>query len=180
MSDVINNAREVYYRLPKDLATGTNKIVPIRGMYVTGEYKPPEYIEPVLQLLSVKTNKANIVDYVEKSVSHYSSTSHHLYDVDADDTQRIDWYTSKTAPNQVGSTTHHLFDVDADDTQRIDWYKSKSVSHYSSTTHHLFDVNSDSTFSIINKSSAIYGSQPEPILRIIEMNVSGLTVEDVT
>ena len=108
------------------------------------------YIEPVLQLLSVKTNKANIVDYVEKSVSHYSSTS------------------------------HHLFDVDADDTQRIDWYKSKSVSHYSSTTHHLFDVNSDSTFSIINKSSAIYGSQPEPILRIIEMNVSGLTVEDVT
>lgn len=180
MSDIINYAREVYFKLPKDPETGTNKIVPIRGMYVTGEYKPPEYIEPVLHLLSVKTNRATIQDYVEKSVNHYSGTSHHLYDIDANDTYRIDWYTSKTAPNQFASTTHHLYDVDADDTYRIDWYKSKSINHYSSTSHHLFDTDSDSSFTIVNKPIGIYGSQPEPILRLIELNVSGVTIEDAT
>ena len=147
MPDIINNAKEVYYSFRDD--RGDRHMVPVRGVYVTGEYKPPSYIEPMLRLVSIKTTHPKIEEYTEVSKSHTSDTTHHLYDVDIDDIFRIDWYSSKSTSN-TDDTTHHLYDVDVDD-------------------YFQFTINP----------RTIKGSQPEPILRLVEVNINKCIVEDV-
>ena len=147
MPDIINNAKEVYYSFRDD--RGDRHMVPVRGVYVTGEYKPPSYIEPMLRLVSIKTTHPMIEEYTEVSKNHTSDTTHHLYDVDIDDIFRIDWYSSKSTSN-TDDTTHHLYDVDIDD-------------------YFQFTINP----------RTIKGSQPEPILRLVEVNINKCIVEDV-
>ena len=118
MPDIINNAKEVYYSFRDD--HGDRHMVPVRGVYVTGEYKPPSYIEPMLRLVSIKTTHPKIEEYTEVSKSHTSDTNHHLYDVDIDD-------------------------------------------------YFQFTINP----------RTIKGSQPEPILRLVEVNINKCIVEDV-
>ena len=177
MPDIINNAKEVYYSFRDD--HGDRHMVPVRGVYVTGEYKPPSYIEPMLRLVSIKTTHPKIEEYTEVSKSHTSDTNHHLYDVDIDDVFRIDWYSSRTAPSQTADTTQHLYDVDIDDVFRIDWYSSKSTSNTDVTSHHLYDVDIDDYFQFTINPRTIKGSQPEPILRLVEVNINKCIVEDV-
>ena len=148
MPDIINNAKEVYYSFRDD--RGDRHMVPVRGVYVTGEYKPPSYIEPMLRLVSIKTTHPKIEEYTEVTKNHWSDTTNHLYDVDVDDIFRIDWYSSRTAPTQTGDTNHHLYDVDVDDIFQ-------------------FTINPKTT----------KGSQPEPILRLVEININKCIVEDV-
>ena len=150
MPDIISYATEVYYSF-RDDDTHTKKMVPIRGMYVTGEYTPPEYIDPALCILEFKTNNVTIENYVEKSVDYEMGSSHHLFDIDVDDSFDIVAYSKATAPDQTDGTTHHLFDL--------------SVTP---------------TFIIDSKSNEECSSQPEPILRLIEFNVSTPTIEDVS
>ena len=150
MPDIISYATEVYYSF-RDDDTHTKKMVQIRGMYVTGEYTPPEYIDPGLCILEFKTNHVTIEDYAEKSVNYETGSSHHLYDIDINGSFDIVAYSKTTAPDQTDGTTHHLFDL--------------SVTP---------------TFIIDLKSNEKCGSQPEPILRLIEFNVSTPTIEDVS
>lgn len=179
MADRLSNAKQVYYSF-RDPTTGTIKIVPVRGVYVTGEWKPPSYIEPTLNLLHIKTNHSTIEDFTEKTESPISTASHHLYDIDLDATFRIDLYTTDTAPNQMGTATHHLYDIDLDATFYIEEYQSTVAPNQIGTaTHHLYDVdisNDIGTYTVHPKINA--GSQPEPILRLIELNVSGVTIEN--
>ena len=147
MPDIINNAKEVYYSFRDD--HGDRHMVPVRGVYVTGEYKPPSYVEPMLRLVSIKTTHPKIEEYTEVSKSHTSDTTQHLYDVDIDDVFRIDWYSSKSTSN-TDDTSHHLYDVDIDD-------------------YFQFTINP----------RTIKGSQPEPILRLVEVNINKCIVEDV-
>lgn len=147
MPDIINNAKEVYYSFRDD--HGDRHMVPVRGVYVTGEYKPPSYIEPMLRLVSIKTTHPTIEEYTEVTKNHWSDTTNHLYDVDVDDIFKIDWYSSKSTSN-TDDTTNHLYDVDIDDAFQ-------------------FTINPRTT----------KGSQPEPILRLVEININKCIVEDV-
>ena len=149
MPDTISYAKEVYYAF-RDEETGTKQLVPVRGVYVTGEYKPPEYVEPILRVLEFKTNHPLIEDYIESSSRTKSGSSHHLYDIDLDATFVIEAYQSTNVPPQKEGSSHHLYDISV-----------------------------DPTYVISAKTKVIGGSQPEPILRMIEFNVSSATIEDV-
>lgn len=179
MSDTISNAKEIYYSFRDE--QGVRKLTPVRGVYVTGEWKPPMYMEPILQVLEFKTNKCLIQEYIETNKTVTSDTSHHLYDVDIDSSFRIDVYSTATAPTQTHDTTHHLYDVDIDSRFHIDYYQTTNVpTQTHDTTHHLYDVEIDGSFQIVPKSTCIGGSFPEPILRVIEYNVTAVTIEDLS
>lgn len=179
MPDILTYAKEVYQKTPRD-THGESKVVPIRGMYVTGVWQPPEYVEPILQLLSFKRNHCRIQDYIETTKSHTSDTTHHLYDVSINTAFRIDYYSTATAPAQTHDTTHHLYDVSINPTFRMDYYTTISASQTHDTTHHLLDIIINDTHPTINCPRDIGGSHPEPILRLIEFNCSGITIEDIT
>lgn len=179
MPDIISYAKEVYYAF-RDEETGTKQLVPVRGVYVTGEYKPPEYVEPILRLLEFKTNHPLIEDYIETSATTKSGSSHHLYDIDLDATFVVEAYTQATAPAQKQGSSHHLYDINVDATFVIEPYQSTTTPPQKhGSTHHLYDIIVDPTCVISVKTTVIGGSQPEPILRMIEFNVSSATIEDV-
>lgn len=177
MSDVISNAKEVYKKFRR--LDGTTDVVPIRGMYVTGVWQPPEYMEPALHLLSFKRTHVNIEDYIERSVSTTDMGSVHLYDAGLDTGYRIDWYSQASAPTQSDMGSVHLYDAGIDTGYRIDWYTSGSASITDRGSVHLYDANVDFTHVTTFLGNDHCGSHPEPILRLIEFNRTGITIENI-
>lgn len=174
MSDVISYAKEVYYRFRDD--QGTAKVVPIRGMYVTGEYKPPLYTNPIIHLLSLTTAHPLIEDYIETKRTSNSKASHHLYDVDIDPTFRIDYYSTAKAPNAYAKASHHLYDVSIDPTFRVDYYTTTNKSISAKASHHLLDVSIDPSINIVEKKTDEKSSQPEPIIRMVLLSSTHPTI----
>lgn len=179
MGNSLSYAKEVYYHFRDE--HGEAKVVPVRGVYVTGEFKPPMYFEPILRLLEVNANHPTIEDYIETSYTQTVSSSHHLYDMDLNTTFRVDEYTTGKIDDQKISTTHHLFDFDLDTTFHTeDFYTTSIPNQTMSTTHHLFDFDLDPTYSAIDYTRIIAGSQPEPMLRMIEFDTNTSTITDET
>lgn len=179
MSDVLKYAKEIYYHFRDD--NGDPRTVAVRGVYVTGVFKPPQYMDPMLRILEVNANNAKIEDYIETSYTQTVGASHHLYDMDLNTTFRVDVYTTGKIADQKISTTHHLFDFDLDTTFHTeDFYTTSMPNQTIGTTHHLFDFDTDPTYSIIGYTRIIAGSQPEPMLRMIEFNINTSTITDET
>lgn len=64
----IFKSKEVY----KHLATGTHEkesIVAVKGVYVTGEYRPPYYIDAGLHISGITTQSAVVKNYTTTSVT---------------------------------------------------------------------------------------------------------------
>ena len=64
----IFNSKEVYKRIPK-VSSKDNPLRKVRGMYVTGDYRPPYYIDSSLHIMEINTNKPTIVDFTQASAS---------------------------------------------------------------------------------------------------------------
>lgn len=179
MSSTLTNAREIYYA-SRNSETNERRIIPVRGVYVADEYKSPLYAEPILRVLEFNTNHCLIEDYTEAQESINNGSSHHLYDIIVDASFTIELYTQAKAPNQLQGSSHHLYDVSVDPTFIIESYQSEVIpQHNQGSSHHLYDIIVDSTCDISLKSENHEGSQPEPILRIIEFNTPNSTIEDV-
>ena len=181
MPDIITNAREIYYKTPKKL-TGTNQIVPVRGVYVANVYKPPQYMEPILRINTISTNHCTIENFKEDEVTPEPlQTTHHLYDIDIDSSFNIDWYSTYIAPNHMNNATHHLYDIDIDSSYNIEYYQSTIVPNQSdNATHHLYDVDVNFSFDIDLLNISDKSSQPEPILRVIEFTTSKCKITNLT
>ena len=180
MSGTISNAKEIYHKLPRD-TSGNSSLVPVRGVYVTGEYKPPIYTDPSLNLLSITTNKSTVEDWVERYVTTTDiKTTHHLYDVSVDSTFRIDNYTTANMTPQTDHTTHHLYDIYMDPTFNIESYTTEQLApQIDKAGQHLYDFTIDSDFEISYKSAIIGGSQPESTLRIVELSTGAATIMNI-
>ena len=101
--------------------------------------------------------------------------------MDLNTTFRVDEYTTGKIDDKKISTTHHLFDFDLDTTFHTeDFYTTSIPNQTMGTTHHLFDFDTDPTYSIIGYTRIIAGSQPEPMLRMIEFNINASTITDET
>lgn len=177
MSDVISNAKEVYKKFRR--LDGTTSVVPIRGMYVTGVWQPPEYVKPILHLLSFKRTHVNIEDYIETSTSVTDRSSIHLYDAGLDAQYRIDEYTQGSATPPADMSSIHLYDAGVDFGYQIDYYKASSYSITDKGSIHLYDADVDLSHVTTFLGSDYGGSHPEPILRLIEFNHTSITIEDV-
>ena len=177
MPDQISHAKEVYYNLPKDPVTGTRKIVPVRGLYVTDEWKPPLQVEPILRIVEIVGEPALVETYTTANEKEYdpTTTGFHLYDASMDTSNiPIDWYSSQTIPNQTDpdAASIHLYSVTIDSTMTADWYSRQTIPNQvdnGSASIHLYAVTMDCTpsFDIYTHGGAF--SNPEPILRLTEM-----------
>lgn len=61
MSNIFRS-KEIYKRIP-GVSSDNNPLRAVQGMYVSGEYRPPYYIDSFVQVSNIKTNKAKIEDY---------------------------------------------------------------------------------------------------------------------
>ena len=174
MSDWIDYASEVYYKIPRG-PDGLNKIVPVRGVYVTGEWKPPVYIDPCVQVVEITGAPALVETYTTANADTYdpTATSLHLYDayINTDD-YKITWYTRgyNNQTDKHGSSIH-LIDIDIDATVSADWYSrgrnSQTDKHGSSI--HLIDVDIDPGIVTVDYPTKRGGNLPEPMVRMTEL-----------
>ena len=177
MPETISNAKEIYHKLPRD-GTGTSKIVPVRGVYVTGEYKPPIYSDPSIQLQNISTGPSTIRDWIETRISITDiKTTHHIYDISVDSTFSFDTYTTSSMPTQTDISTHHMYDISVDSSFNIDYYTTDRLpDQIDIALQHLYDISMDPDFEISYKTSIVGGSQPEPMLRLIEIDIGPASI----
>ena len=174
MADQISHAKEVYFKTPKEY-TGTNQIVPVRGVYVTGLYKPPLYTEPTLRLTEISGGPATVETYTTASATTRDySTGLHFYDAFIDASNiNIDWYSRKTIPDQTFVSSIHPFDIDIDPTCVIDYYTRQYIPDQAFESGiHPYDIDIDLTQDFDYYTSSTSGSMPEPIVRLTTIESS--------
>ena len=67
MSNIFRS-KEIYKRIP-GVSSDNNPLRAVQGMYVSGEYRPPYYIDGFIQVSNIKTNKATIKNYTQDEKS---------------------------------------------------------------------------------------------------------------
>ena len=173
MGDILTNAKEIYFKPDKNPITGANYIVPVRGVYVTGEYKPPMDIEPILHLKSITAGEMPYANLIDSTLSYTERSSVHLYDIDVYSDFYITNYSSYTAPSQTDVSSVHLYDIELDDHFQIDNYASYTVPNQTEVSSvHLYDIEVDSAYRLDNLPTIEAGSQPESILHLTEIMCS--------
>ena len=61
MSNIFRS-KEIYKRIP-GVSSDNNPLRAVQGMYVSGEYRPPYYIDGFVRVSKINTTKPKIVDY---------------------------------------------------------------------------------------------------------------------
>lgn len=174
-------SKEVYKHLKYDLHD-RNTIVPVQGVYVSGEYRPPYYNNPVLMIYEMSSQPAKIDDFQDVSRSSDEDTVVKILDFSADfKTVNITNYTA--ASESTGEdTVVKILDFSADFLQpSFDFYKTISESSGEDTVVKVLDLST--TF--IQPSFTYYNQKqtnmtPEPILRLSTLTSDKATVENYT
>ena len=61
-------SKEVYKHL-KNNPHDRNEIVPVQGVYVSGEYRPPYYNNPTIKIYTIESQPAEVVDFQDVNES---------------------------------------------------------------------------------------------------------------
>ena len=64
----IHKSREVYKYTP---TRDGRKLVPVRGLYVSGLHTEPRYMDHWLEVVGFTSNDGDIVDYTEREIDRY-------------------------------------------------------------------------------------------------------------
>lgn len=78
MADVFKS-QEVYKHVNYNLHD-RNEMIAVRGVYVTGEYRPPYYNEPILALSYLTGINATVVDFQDGAVSNGEDPMYKMLD----------------------------------------------------------------------------------------------------
>lgn len=62
----IFRSKEVYKRIPK-VSSEENPLRPVRGMWVSGEYRPPYCIDEAVHIQEISSKSAEVYDYTSRT-----------------------------------------------------------------------------------------------------------------
>jgi hypothetical protein len=86
-------SKEVYKHL-KNNPHDRNEIVPVQGVYVSGEYRPPYYNNPTIKIYTIESQPAKVVDFQDVNESTGDDAIVKVLDFSADfNTLNITNYT---------------------------------------------------------------------------------------
>lgn len=175
----IFQSKEVYKTIRNETNDG-NVIIPVYGVYVTGEYKPPYYNNNNgIVISNINTTKATVVDYTERN----TSSTDRVFNV-------LDLTTNIVTPTIMEYTlsstdagTDAVFNVldltmDAVDVE-IFSYSQESVNTGNDAVLNVLDLTSDNvSLSVMTYTSQTVNNTPEPMLRITQITTTKATVVD--
>ena len=176
----IFKSKEVYKHL-KYALHNRHEMVPVQGVYVSGEYRPPYYNDPILRIYTVSTQPATVVDF--QDVAQSSGVDSMVKIVDFKAERLIPTITNYSTAEQNAGEDSMVKIVDFKAERLIpqcQWYESKSQ-----------NAGEDSMVKIVDFVAEIYGGQtftiytktfdestPEQILRISALVGESATVEN--
>jgi hypothetical protein len=173
-------SKEVYKHLKYDLHY-RNEIVPVQGVYVSGEYRPPYYNNPTIKIYTIDSSPAIVADFrVDESnasdmptVGMYAlDTTDTVWDIKRYSQENIDVKTSETVGMYEINITDTILDINRYGRDYIDT-KTDTVGTYG-----LFVTNT--TLEYEKYSTEIKNNTPEPILRLSTLTSDRAAVENYT
>ncbi len=172
-------SKEVYKHPPKSLH-GKNVIIPVRGLYVTGEYRPPYYNENGIMITDISGSKPKIVNFTDKiSLSGDDPVLRVLsFDLDTS-VPDLTIYTTESASSGYDFALKVLtFDLDTSFPDCL-FYTSETVSSGVDFALQVLDFDLDATYpdiSFYNKTNK--SNTPEPMLRITSIQTEKAIISD--
>lgn len=73
-------SKEVYKKLRKEVHN-RNTMVAVEGVYVSGQYRPPYYANPMLVINQIQCNKADVIPYTDDIVEAYDDFTYGIMDI---------------------------------------------------------------------------------------------------
>lgn len=160
-------SKEVYKHLKYDLH-GKNEIVPVHGVYISGEYRPPYYNESGISIYEISSKNCNVVDFkieevdtarTKTAMMYKIGVSESVYNIQRYETESVSLKTIQTAG---------LYKLDVTKTSyNISRFEKDYINAPSTQTAGMYKIDiSDSVYT-----KTVYGtnrdnSTPEPILRL--------------
>ena len=174
-------SKEVYKKLKYDLH-GRNEIVAVRGVYVSGEYRPPYYNDPILRIYEMSSQHATVVDFKteEKNASTTDTGGFYKIGLSAS-TYNLTRYGKES--KDVGTTdTGGLYKLGLSaSTYDLHRYEKDYIDATSAETGGLYKLRLTSVGYVQTRYYVDKGnSTPEPTLRMTTLTSEDCTVTNYT
>ena len=174
-------SKEVYKHLKYELHD-RNEIVPVQGVYVSGEYRPPYYNNPVLMIYEISSNDCFVEDFQTDETDVYMSETAGIYDFGfSDPVFDIQRYSAQYLDTDIQKTSG-IYSIDfADPTFTIIRYGREYQDFTDNNTAGIYDISLQTPTTTFERySQHTNGSTPEPILRLSTLTSDKATVENYT
>ena len=151
---------EVYKKPPKDLHD-RNEIIPVRGLYISGQYRPPYYAEPALHLTGFTSSSATVNSLITTE-SKTTDSVVNILTVDVVPEFTVENFSS--AESSTKDSVINIINIDVDNSlPDLEFYTTTQQS----TTDAVVNIlNVDASFNPdVTVSARVHNKQnPEPIL----------------
>jgi plasmid maintenance system antidote protein VapI len=116
-------SKEVYKKIPK-VSPDENPLRAVRGIYVSGAYRPAYYIDAFIHISNINTTKATIADYTERSTNITDDGAMRLVQVKFDDLVLTEY--TREHKNITDDGAMRLVQVKFDD-ESVYWFNNKPI-----------------------------------------------------
>ena len=173
----IFNSKEVYKRIPK-VSSKDNPLRKVRGIYVTGDYRPPYYIDSSLHIAEINTNKPTIVDFTQVTKPTYDDSTSSLLSLDCNWDLKFNRYTRATA-SVTDDSTSSLLNLNCNELTLTKIPRPKVyVDADIGSTSSLIDVNCSRDLLITRYHTQKYETQPEQICVVTDQYTTKASIEN--
>lgn len=174
----IFNSKEVYKRIPK-VSSKDNPLRKVRGMYVTGDYRPPYYIDSSLHIMEMNTNKPTIVDFTQVTKSTYDDSTSSLLALDCNWNLKFNRYTRATS-SVTDDSTSSLLSLDCSELTLTKIPRPKIyVDVDAGSVSSLININCSWDLLITRYHTQKYESVPEQICVVTDQYTTKASIENV-
>ena len=174
-------SKEVYKNFRYDIDK-TKKVVPVQGVYIASEYRPPYYNNPTLRIYEISSVHATVVSFQDVTATAGEDGWYKI----------LDFKVERTIPTLINYTTGSV-DAGEDAMYKIldfqvnrlipscEFYESKTQSAGEDTMYKILDfqvnrLNPEETYFYKAKGN----STPEPMLRLSSITSESALVENYT
>lgn len=172
----IHKSREVYKYTPT--ATG-KKLVPIRGLYVSGTHLEPYYIDHYITIDAFTTNEPTITDLTTSSVDFPPWHAISFIGADIVNGVNVDWYTTSSVELEPW---HAISFIGAEIANGVDveWYTAsvKELEPWHAISFIGAEIVNGVDVDWYTTSTASIGIQPG--IELVSFTATDVTVENIT
>lgn len=166
---------EVYKKPPKDLHN-KDEIIPVRGLYITGQYRPPYYANPIINISAFTSNNADIIP-LTTAASETTDAAINILNIDVVPEFDVEHYS--VAYSETADAVVNILNIDLNNSlPDIEFYSTASGSTVDTAINIL---NIDAVFNpdVTQMNRATYNQNPEPILVMTGITSNRASVSNV-
>ena len=175
----IFKSKEIYKHLKYTLHD-RHEMVPVQGVYISGEYRPPYYNNPIVRITQIDSQNARADSFKTENKKVSSAKAAGLYQVDISSTSisLVRYSVESTTVSSASAAGLYNVGIGAT-TFGLQRYGRDYESPTPTSAAGMYNINlTDSTFNVTPYLSVQDGSTPEPILRLSSLVSELATIEN--